>query len=86
MLYALRRRANSNRRRAFDATLHSGLLTQAEAAEYLQVSERTLEKWRVQGIGPAFVKMNLRRVAYRECDLIEWVEARIRRSTCEVRQ
>ena len=59
------------------------LLNQRQAAEYLCLSERTLERWRVSGDGPAFVKLG-RRVAYRECDLIEWVAGRIRTSTSQI--
>jgi hypothetical protein len=32
------------------------LLTQREAALALRLSERTLERWRVQGIGPRFIR------------------------------
>jgi hypothetical protein len=59
------------------------LLNQRQAADLLCLSERTLERWRVSGVGPAFVKLN-RRVAYRETDLIEWINARVRHSTSEV--
>jgi predicted DNA-binding transcriptional regulator AlpA len=60
------------------------LLSQRQAAEYLGVSPRTLERWRVTGDGPSYIKLG-RRVAYRECDLIEHVAARVRTSTSEVR-
>jgi predicted DNA-binding transcriptional regulator AlpA len=58
------------------------LLSQCEAAQLLCLSERTLERWRVSGTGPAFVKLG-RRVAYRQADLVEWIDARIRHSTSE---
>jgi predicted DNA-binding transcriptional regulator AlpA len=58
------------------------LLSQRQAADLLCLSERTLERWRVSGDGPSFIKLG-RRVAYRECDLIEWVESRRRTSTSE---
>jgi excisionase family DNA binding protein len=60
------------------------LLTQQQAAEMLCLSERTLERWRVSGDGPAFVKLG-RRVAYRAEDLEAWVASRRRTSTSEVR-
>jgi hypothetical protein len=56
------------------------LLTQHEAALRLRLSERTLERWRVSGDGPSYIKLG-RRVAYRECDLIEFVASRVRQST-----
>jgi hypothetical protein len=34
------------------------LLTQREAALVLRLSERTLERWRVAGIGPRFARFN----------------------------
>ena len=58
------------------------LLTTQQAAAYLVLSPRTLEKWRVTGEGPPFVKLG-RRVAYRREDLREWVESRRRASTSD---
>ena len=58
------------------------LLTQRQAAEYLCLSERTLERWRVTGVGPCYVKLG-RRVLYRLEDLVAWIAARIRTSTSQ---
>jgi excisionase family DNA binding protein len=58
------------------------LLTQREAAELLRLSERTLERWRVSGSGPAFTKLG-KRVLYREPDLLEWVASHVVNSTSE---
>jgi len=58
------------------------LLTQREAASALRLSERTLERLRLQGGGPPFVKAN-RSVRYRECDLEKWIETRVVSSTSE---
>jgi hypothetical protein len=33
------------------------MLTQSECAEILRLSERTLERFRVSGVGPKFVRM-----------------------------
>jgi excisionase family DNA binding protein len=44
------------------------LLTPAEVAERLRVSTRTLEFWRHQGRGPAFVRVG-KRVRYRPDDV-----------------
>jgi predicted DNA-binding transcriptional regulator AlpA len=60
------------------------LLTAAEAARLLRLSERTLERLRCQGFGPKFVKLK-RRVLYQQSDLSEWVAARVVRSTSEGR-
>ena len=51
-------------------------LTADEAADYLRVSAKTLERWRVEGSGPRFFKAGpgLRsRVLYRQSDLEAWV-------------
>jgi excisionase family DNA binding protein len=58
------------------------LLTQSEAAKMLRLSERTLERLRLQGGGPKFVKAN-RSVRYREADLEAWIAARVVSSTSE---
>jgi predicted site-specific integrase-resolvase len=61
------------------------LLTQREAALLLRLSERTLERWRVAGIGPRFVRLN-RRIRYRQQDLDAHVAARVVGSTSEKSQ
>ncbi|GLS13128.1 helix-turn-helix domain-containing protein [Hydrogenophaga electricum] len=50
-------------------------LTNDEAAEYLRLSPRTLEKQRVLGGGPKFRKFG-RRVMYAVTDLDAWAEDR----------
>ena len=50
------------------------LLTQERLAEKLDQSERTLERWRVEGTGPAFVKAG-RRVLYCSQDVEDWLLA-----------
>ena len=50
-------------------------LTNDEAAEFLRLSPRTLEKQRVIGGGPRFRKFG-RRVMYAVADLESWADAR----------
>jgi hypothetical protein len=50
-------------------------LTNDEAAEFLRLSPRTLEKQRVIGGGPRFRKFG-RRVMYALTDLEAWADAR----------
>ena len=50
-------------------------LTNNEAAEFLRLSPRTLEKQRVIGGGPRFRKFG-RRVMYAVADLEAWADAR----------
>jgi hypothetical protein len=61
------------------------LLTQREAAVVLRLSERTLERWRVQGIGPRFVRLN-NSIRYRQQDLDAHIAARVVGSTSEERR
>jgi predicted DNA-binding transcriptional regulator AlpA len=62
----------------------TALLTQREAASVLRLSERTLERSRVTGDGPPFVKAG-RRVLYRPADIDAWIASRVRTSTSERR-
>ena len=61
------------------------LLTQSEAARQLRLSERTLERLRLSGGGPVYVKAG-RSVRYREADLEAWIAARLINSTSEERR
>jgi len=58
------------------------LLTQREAAAVLRLSERTIERMRVQGNGPRFVRLN-HSIRYRQQDLDAYVAARVVASTSE---
>jgi Helix-turn-helix domain len=60
------------------------LLTQRDAAIALRCSERSLERWRLTGNGPRYIKTT-RRVLYREADLEAWLTGRLTTSTSEGR-
>ena len=60
-----------------------GFITETEAADYLCQSIRTLQKWRVSGFGPQYYKPG-RSVRYRRCDLRDWAESRMRKSTSQI--
>ncbi|MFN3463990.1 MAG: helix-turn-helix transcriptional regulator [Terricaulis sp.] len=59
------------------------LLTVEEAALRLKISKHTLNRWRVTGEGPPFVKYGPRLVRYIDRVLDEWAVSRARRSTSE---
>jgi excisionase family DNA binding protein len=59
------------------------LLTQRQAANLLCLSERTLERLRLQGGGPLYVKAG-RAVRYRETDLEAWIAARVVSNTSQI--
>ncbi|MGL5362138.1 MAG: helix-turn-helix transcriptional regulator [Bosea sp. (in: a-proteobacteria)] len=56
-----------------------------EAARFLGLSHKTLNNWRVQGIGPRFVKAHGARgsVRYPLSELIAWRDAHLKSSTSQ---
>jgi predicted DNA-binding transcriptional regulator AlpA len=60
------------------------LLTTKQAAQKLQVSPRTLEKRRLTGDSPKFVRISKRCIRYAEADIDQWLDARKRQNTYEV--
>jgi predicted DNA-binding transcriptional regulator AlpA len=62
----------------------AAFLPQPEASAFLRLSERTLERHRIAGTGPKFVRLG-RRIVYRRADLEAWVDENTFRSTSEVR-
>jgi excisionase family DNA binding protein len=58
------------------------LMTERAAAERLGVSVRTLQKWRLQGNGPRFLKLGYA-VRYEEKDLESFIERARRSSTSD---
>lgn len=59
------------------------LLTEAEAATYLNYRPRTLASWRRTGRGPRFVAVSRTSVRYRKSDLDAWIASKVRRSTSD---
>jgi excisionase family DNA binding protein len=58
------------------------LLTVREAADYLGLSVSTLNKWRVSGEGPRYVKLGAA-VRHDIRDLDSFIEAGVRNSTSD---
>ncbi len=61
-------------------------LNSEEAARILRLSARTLERMRVEGSGPKYLKAGRgtrARVLYRPADLDQWLESRTYSSTSE---
>ena len=54
--------------------IESPLLNSHDAAHYLDMHEGTLKNWRVQGIGPTYVRVG-RNVRYLKTDLDGWLQA-----------
>ena len=58
-------------------------LTVPEAAAHLKLSKSFLDKLRLRGNGPAYLKLGTKRVVYDLHDLEEWVSRCRRRHTSE---
>ena len=53
------------------------LLTSRQAAEYLGLTKRFLERRRLVRQGPPFVRISKRCVRYRRSDLDEWIQKHV---------
>jgi hypothetical protein len=61
----------------------NALIDEAAAAAFLDLTARTLQKWRQVGGGPRYVQISARCLRYRRADLRLWAEERIRASTSD---
>jgi hypothetical protein len=64
--------------------IQSPYLDTEAAAKYLQLSPRTLEKYRITGEGPIYFKLGAKRAGrcfYTIAELQAWADARRRQST-----
>ena len=66
---------------ALDPEYWYGLIDEKVMAEFLDVTDRSLQKWRQTGDGPKFVRISARCVKYRRIDGRAYSEARLRSST-----
>jgi excisionase family DNA binding protein len=82
---------NAIAKRGYDVVSHSSegvaqvgeLLTVGEVAALLRCSISSLNKWRVSGRGPRFVRVGSR-VRYRMRDLAAYITAQTHASTSEI--
>lgn len=61
------------------------LVSEIMAAQYLNVSPRTLQAWRMRGGGPKYCSISRRCVKYRLADLDSWANDKLVASTSEGR-
>lgn len=66
-----------------DVNIAALVLTEYEAAKLLRLSARTMQRLRLDGAGPRFVKLTGRRIGYAIGDLEAWVKARSVASTSD---
>jgi excisionase family DNA binding protein len=64
--------------------MQTDILKTPEAAGYVRLGVPTLERLRLTGDGPPFIKAG-KSVRYRKADLDAWLESRLVRSTSETR-
>jgi hypothetical protein len=57
------------------------LISEDEAAAFLSMGARTLQRLRLEGEGPPYVKLTERRIAYPVSTLEAWAMARLATST-----
>jgi hypothetical protein len=51
-------------------------LDEAATARLLNVGQRTLQRWRISGDGPPFIRAGLRRVLYDAAEIERWASSR----------
>jgi predicted DNA-binding transcriptional regulator AlpA len=59
-------------------------MTSESLADYLEVSVRTVERWRITGGGPDFVPISRNVVRYLPSDVDAWLRSRARKSRAKV--
>ena len=59
------------------------LLRTPEAAALLGLKKPTLEKWRVQGGGPVYLRVGKKAIRYRRSDIEAFKDASIRHNTID---
>ena len=64
-------------------------LTSSEAAELLRIAPATLERMRINGLGPRFAKVGpgkRAKVVYKRVELLAWLEGNTFASTSQYKQ
>lgn len=59
------------------------VVSEYDAKLYTGLSGRTLQRLRLEGRGPRFIRLTGKKVAYRVCDLQAWVAERLVTSTSD---
>jgi len=59
------------------------VLDTPEAASYVKLSPVTMERYRLTGEGPKFLRLGKKAIRYRKADLDDWLASRAVASTSE---
>ena len=70
-------------RAALGAAKGPEFLVQREVAALLRASERTLERWRLEGVGPKWRRIGRKKVIYAREDVMAYADSRTFTSTAE---
>ena len=54
--------------------IEAPFLSEQQAAQYLRVSVKTLQRWRFDHKGPAYAKLNGKLIRNHQADLDEWMD------------
>ena len=57
--------------------LQKELLTEAEFAEFMTVSQRTAQNWRQKGNGPKHLLITSKKIRYKPADILAWLETKL---------
>lgn len=60
---------------------HDHLLSEKDAAAFLGLSTRTMQSFRISGLGPAYCRLGLRRIGFLHSDLLAFAAQRRYTST-----
>ena len=55
-------------------SIESAFLSEQQAAQYLRVSVKSLQRWRFDHKGPAYAKLTNKLIRYHQADLDEWMD------------
>ena len=66
-----------------DADYWLSLVAEKAAADFLNVTTRTMQSLRQRGGGPRFMRLSARCIRYTRADLKAWAEERLRTSTAD---
>ena len=54
-----------------------GYFSETQTAKYLNLSKKSLQRWRFNRQGPPYVKLNGKTIRYRREDLDQWMKDRL---------